>query len=368
MTRRVTSSTSESSGATATGGNRYRERFASRFSEDFFRPFAGTLVASSIGIGTYLGECDDADDASYAAAVRASLERGINLVDSSVNYRCQRSERLVGSVLHDAIAAGVVARDEVIVCTKGGYIPLDTNTPPTREAYLEYLQRTYVDPGIVSADELAGGGHSLSPSFLANQIQTSQANLGVRTIDVYYLHNPEQQLDYVQPARFRTLLRRAFTLLEERVESGDIGCYGCATWNGLRIPPDARGHLDLNELVTIARDVGGDKHHFRVVQLPVNLAMSEAVRAPTQNLGGRRVVPLLQAAEELGISVVASASLMQSRLTAGLPPAVRDSFPSLATDAQRAIAFVRSLPGVSSALVGMRSRTHVDENIGAALL
>jgi len=185
---------------------------------------------------------------------------------------------------------------------------------------------------------------------------------------VYYLHNPEQQLDYVQPARFRTLLRRAFTLLEERVESGDIGCYGCATWNGLRTPPDTRGHLDLSELVAIARDVGGENHHFRVVQLPVNLAMSEAVRTPTQRLGGKRVVPALQAATELGVSVVASASLMQARLTTGLPQAVRDSFPTLATDAQRAIAFVRSLPGITCALAGMRSPAHVDENIGAALL
>src|SRR5215212_6876873 len=121
MTRRGTVSTNEPSAATAAGGKRYRERHATRFTEDFFRPFAGNLVASSIGIGTYLGECDDADDASYAIALRASLERGMNLVDTSVNYRCQRSERVVGKVLRDAIADGVVARDEVIVCTKGGY-------------------------------------------------------------------------------------------------------------------------------------------------------------------------------------------------------------------------------------------------------
>jgi aryl-alcohol dehydrogenase-like predicted oxidoreductase len=313
-----------------------------------------------------LGECDDSEDASYAVAIRAALELGINVIDSSVNYRCQRSERTVGAALRDAIGAGAVARDEVIICTKGGYIPLDSSAPPTRDEYLAYFKRTFVDTGIVSADDVVGGGHSLSPSFLAHQIQSSQANLGVRTLDVYYLHNPEQQLDSVQPARFRTILRRAFALLEERVTSGDIGCYGCATWNGLRIPPDARGHLDLSELVGIARDVGGDDHHFRVVQLPVNLAMSEAVRAPTQRLGSRRVVPPLQAAAELGVSVVASATLMQSRLTSGLPAALRDTFPALTTDAQRAIAFVRSLPGVSCALVGMRSRDHVSENIAAA--
>ena len=363
MTRRGAPTTGKSQHATVAGTERFRQRFADGLAADYFRLFAGELVASSLGIGTYLGECDDVDDARYAVAVRGALDRGINVIDASINYRCQRSERTIGAVLREAIAAGTTARDEVIVCTKGGYIPLDASAPATREDYLRYLHETFVDPGIVSAEDVAGGGHSLSPSFLAHQIQASQTNLGVRTLDVYYLHNPEQQLDYVQPARFRTMIRRAFALLEERVASGDIGCYGCATWNGLRTPPDARGHLDLSELTAIARDVGGDNHHFRVVQLPINLAMSEAVRLPTQKLGGRRVVPLLQAAAELGISVLASATLMQSRLTDGLPAAVRESFPALTTDAQRAIAFVRALPGVTSALVGMRSLDHVEENL-----
>ena len=365
MTRRGSPSIGKDQGASPLGTARFQRRFADRFANDFFRPIAGELAASSLGIGTYLGDCEDADDEGYAAAIRAALERGINVIDSSINYRCQRSERVVGETLRAAIADGVVKRDEVIICTKGGYIPLDNSPPSTRDDYLAYLQRTFVEPGVVAPEDIVGGGHALSPSFIAHQIEASQANLGVRTLDVYYLHNPEQQLDSVQPARLRTILRRAFVLLEERVGSGDIGCYGCATWNGLRTPPDARGHLDLSEIVGIARDVGGDDHHFRAVQLPINLAMSEAIRLPTQRLGGRRVVPLLQATAELGISVVASASLMQSRLTTELPAAVRDSFPSLATDAQRALAFVRSLPGVTCALVGMRSLAHVDENVAA---
>ena len=367
MTRRGSPSTGKDQGASPLGTARFQRRFADRFADDFFRPFAGELAASSLGIGTYLGECNDTDDTSYAAAIRAALERGINVIDSSINYRCQRSERVVGETLRAAIADGLVKRDEVIICTKGGYVPLDGAPPRSRDDYLEYLQRTFVDPGIVAPEDIVGGGHALSPSFIAHQIKASQANLGVRTLDVYYLHNPEQQLDSVQPARLRTILRRAFALLEERVESVDIGCYGCATWNGLRTPPDTRGHLDLSELVGIARDVGGDNHHFRVVQLPINLAMSEAIRVPTQRLGGRRVVPPLQATAELGISVVASASLMQSRLTSELPGAVRDTFPSLTTDAQRALAFVRSLPGVTCALVGMRTLAHVEENVAAGM-
>jgi aryl-alcohol dehydrogenase-like predicted oxidoreductase len=103
--------------------------------------------------------------------------------------------------------------------------------------------------------------------------------------------------------------------------------------------------------------------------MPINLAMPEALRAPTQSLGGRRTVTALEAAAELGLAVVASAPLMQGRLAAGLPPDVRrvmdEVFPSLTTDAQRALAFVRTLPGVTAALVGMKSEAHVEENVAA---
>ena len=40
--------------------------------------------------------------------------------------------------------------------------------------------------------------------------------------------------------------------------------------------------------------------------------------------------------------------------------------PGLVTDAQRAIQFVRSTPGITCALVGMSSRKHVEENIATA--
>lgn len=347
--------------ATAEGTARYRLRFADALAGDFFRPLGG-LSASSIGVGTYLGECDDPEDARYAAAIRRALALGINLLDTAINYRCQRSERAVGQALRDAFADDGVRRDEVVVCTKGGYIPLDGAPPATREAYESYVRREFVDTGLLQPADIVAGGHALAAPFLAHQIARSRENLGLRTIDVYYLHNPEQQLDAVPPARFRTIARHAFAMLEERVAAGDLGCYGCATWNGFRTAPDARGHLNLAELVAIAREVGGDDHHFRVVQLPISLAMSEAVRLPTQRRG-QRTVPLLQAAAELGIAVVASATLMQGQLTHALPAQLRDAFPGLRTDAQRALAFVRSLPGVTSALVGMKSAEHVEENV-----
>jgi aryl-alcohol dehydrogenase-like predicted oxidoreductase len=352
--------------ATAEGTRRYAERFADRFADDFYRELGDALLGASIGLGTYLGSCDDADDASYRAAVLAALAGGCNLLDSAINYRCQHSERAVGRALADAVAAGTAARDEVIVCSKGGYVPLDDTPPASREAYEEYLRREFYDEGVMTPADVVAGGHCLTPGFLAHQVARSRANLGVDTIDVYYVHNPEQQLEVIDRGRFRQVLRRAFQALEERVAAGEIGCYGVATWAGLRTPPGTRTHLSLVELVELAREVAGDQHHLAVVQLPLNLALTEAVRLPTQPLPPNALVPLLQAAADLGVCVVASATLMQAQLAAGLPPQLRDAFPGHETDAQRAIAFVRALPGICAGLVGMRSAAHVEENLRSA--
>jgi len=351
--------------ATASGTRAYHARFATRFADDFSRPIAGGLSASSLGLGTYLGECDDADDAKYEAAIRDAVGGGINLLDSAINYRCQRSERAVGAALRGAVDDGVVRRAEVVVCTKGGYLPLEGAPPATRAEYQAYVEREFFAPGIMSPEDVVAGGHCIAPRYLEHQIAASRANLGMATLDVYYLHNPEQQLDVVDPERFRARLRDAFAALEARVAAGDVGCYGCATWNGLRVAPGTRGHLSLADLVAVATEVAGDAHHFRAVQLPINLAMGEAVRQPTQPLGGR-VVTVLEAAAALDLSVVASATLMQSQLTRDLPPQLQAAFPHLTTDAQRAIAFVRALPGVSAALVGMKNTEHLVENLGAA--
>lgn len=348
-----------SAAATAAYGGAHRERFEPAF----YRETTFGLTVSSIGIGTYLGECTDDEDARYIAAIRWGFAHGINIVDTAINYRCQRSERSVCNALQRAITAGDVARDQVVVCSKGGYIPLDGEPPATREDYEAYVQREFYDAGIVAPDDVVAGGHSLASTFLKYCIARSRQNLGVRTIDVYYLHNPEQQLAAVTPARLRARLRVAFAALEEAVARRDIGVYGVATWNGLRVQPDARGHLSLADLVETAREVAGDQHHFRAVQLPVNLAMAEAVREPTQRLDSREPMTALEAADALGLTVVASASLMQGQLTQGLPEPVRALFPNAASDAARALTFVRALPAVTTALVGTRDVSHLRENL-----
>jgi aryl-alcohol dehydrogenase-like predicted oxidoreductase len=351
--------------ATPGGTARYRARHAGHFARDFYRAGPLGLTFSSIGIGTYLGDDTDVDDAAYTDAVRVALASGVNVIDGAINYRCQRSERAIGRALHGTLLAGDVARDEIVVCTKGGYVPLDDYPPATPEGYQGYLRREFYARNVMTPKDVVSGGHCLTPDFLRECLRRSRANLGVDVVDVYYVHNPEQQLAAVAYDELLDRLRAAFAALEECVERGEIGVYGCATWQGLRVEPGARGHIGLADLVQLAREIAGDAHHFRIVQLPINLAMPEAVRLPTQPLPGGKIVPVLEAARELGLSVTASATLMQSQLTVNLPRAVRDVFPALRTDAQRALAFVRSLPGVTTALVGMKQQAHLDENLGA---
>lgn len=349
--------------ATPEGTHSYAARFAVGFINGFYREAFSGLMTSSIGMGTYLGECDDTEDRRYVELLTAGIDNGINLVDTAVNYRCQRSERAVGNALNRAIQAGVASRNEVIVCTKGGYIPLDGSPPATREEYKAYLASEYFDSGIMTPKDVVAGGHCLKPRFLADQIQRSRTNLGVSCIDVFYVHNPEQQLDTLSRPEFLDVMREAFAELETQVANGTIANYGCATWNGFRVFPANRNYLSLSELLAAATDVGGKDHHLRAIQLPINLAMTEAGRSPTQH-NGTTNLPLVEIAKEFGVSVIASAALMQSQLTRDLPATVKTLFPGFDTDAQRAIAFVRSLP-VASALVGMRSTDHLEENLGA---
>ena len=349
--------------ASGPGTEGYCREFEQQFVANYFRPTSFGLTASSIGIGTYLGEANSRDDDAYETTIRAAVNRGINLIDTAINYRGQRSEQAIGAAIQELIAAGEATREELIVCTKGGYIPLGREAPATRDEYQAYVKREFIDQEVIRLEEIVAGGHSLAPRFLRYCLAKSRQNLGVRTIDVYYVHNPGQQLAAVSRDELRSRLRAAFIMLEEAAARGEIGVYGCATWDSLRLAPGHRGHVALEDVVAIARELAGDAHHCRVVQLPISLAMPEAARDATQPLNGK-LVSALDAAAALGLTVVASAPLMQAKLTTGLPDALRVPFPRCTSDAQRAIEFVRSMPGVTTALVGMKRVEHVEENLG----
>jgi aryl-alcohol dehydrogenase-like predicted oxidoreductase len=315
--------------ATPEGTGRYRERFPhGHFSEQH------GLVLSSIGIGTYLGNADAATDESYTRSVVRAVQLGVNVIDSAANYRFQRSERSIGEALKILTNEHGIAREELVICTKGGYLPFD-GAPPRNVR--EYVNDTFVKSGIASFDDIVAGSHCMTPSYLQSQLDQSLRNMNIECVDVYYIHNPESQLGHVSEDEFYHRLKLAFERLEENRSHGKLAHYGVATWNGFRTPPNSGGHHSLARMVELAREIGGEQHGFHFIQLPFNVAMPEGL-------------DVIDEAERLGVTVVASASLLQGRI----PP-------------QTAIEFARSIPGITTALIGMSRVEHVEENLAADL-
>ncbi len=349
-----------SGSATLNGTERYRRRFDGKIPAEHFRKAQGVWM-SSIGLGTYLGNCDDATDQEYHQAAVRAVESGCNVIDSAINYRFQRSERAIGTALKELATKGY-NRDEIVISSKGGFIPYDGTAPKDPRRYIE---QTFIQPGLATPADIVSGCHCMTPKYLLNQLDCSLRNFDLESIDVYYLHNPETQLGNITAAEFDARLVNAFEALEEAVAADKISLYGMATWNGYRNPRDAQDYLSLAHMIALAEKAGGKNHHFKVIQLPLNLGMSEALSIQNQ-LWRDKPHTLLEAAQQLGLTVMCSASVLQGQLTRNLPPIIQETFPGLQTDGQRALQFVRSTPGVTTALVGMKQTNHVDENLQTA--
>lgn len=343
--------------ATREGTQHYAERFAGRAAAGHFRQAAGGILASSIGIGTYLGEPDAATDRGYTDSVVAAVEGGFNVIDSAINYRFQRSERSVGAALRQLLEKGF-SRDEMILCTKAGFLTPDGEMPADPD---EYFAREYLSRQLFRAEDIAQSCHCMSPAFLADQLERSRNNLGVQCVDVFYLHNPETQLQEIGRAAFRDGVAAAFAFLEAAVTDGKIAAYGMATWNAFREDVRSAGYLSLEDMISIARETAGEDHHFRFVQLPFNLAMPEALMRPNQIVAGKTMA-MVQAARAVGVTLISSAALLQGQLTKKLPSYMAATL-GLHSNSALALQFARSAPGITTALVGMSRVDHVNANL-----
>ncbi|WP_277553273.1 aldo/keto reductase [Halobaculum limi] len=349
--------------ATSSGTWGYRDRFGDRFGRTYFRRF-GPGVVSSVGLGTYLGDPTDADDEGYRTALTTALESGVNLVDTASNYRCGRSERVVGEALREA----ATARESVVVASKAGFLPFDGDRPADPSGY---VRERFLDTGLVDPADLARGSHCIAPDFLDAMLDRSLDALDVDTVDCYFVHNPEMQLAVRDRDAVYDQVEAAFETLERRRATGDIGAYGVATWEAFRVPADHDAHLDLAETLARAEaaadTVGVDDHGLRAVQLPFNVRMADAFTVPAHDADGEDgPVTALEFCHREGLSVFASASIGQGELAReGAIPSDVEARVEGDTPAQRALNFARSAPAVTAALVGCRQRAHVRENIAA---
>ncbi len=330
-----------------------RNHFAGK---EHFRHFLD-LTLSSIGIGTYLGDANDATDNLVRDAIKKSVLSGINVIDTAINYRSQKAERSVGRALSELLQESSVRREEVFISTKNGYV---TNDADVNEEFWQYIHNSLVKPGIIQSNDITTGYHCMTVPYLEQQLNQSLKNLGFDCVDLVYLHNAaEGQLVDISKEEFMKKLKEAFEFYERQRKNGNIRFYGMATWDCFRVPKENPQYLLLEDVIKIAREVGGNEHGFRFIQLPYNMYLDQALVLKNQFVNNSNM-SILEAAIKFGIGVFTSVPLMQAKL---LAPNTIPEFSGLAKASHRALQFVRSTPGVLAPLVGQKSISHVAENL-----
>jgi aryl-alcohol dehydrogenase-like predicted oxidoreductase len=314
------------------------------------------LTLSNVGIGTYLGQPDSATDLLVKNAVKKSIVSGINVIDTAINYRAQKAERAVGQAISELIDEHKITRNQVFVSTKNGYV---TNDGDLKEDFWQYVKREYVSNGVIGEGDVSSGYHCMTLPYLEDQLNRSLKNLGLDCVDLLYLHNAvEGQIQDISKEQFLKNLKDVFEFYEKKRKEGKIRFYGMATWECYRTDPGNLQFLSLEDTLNLAKQVGGENHGLRFIQLPYNLYLDQAIMKKNQTVNGKQV-SILDAANEFGIGVFTSAPLMQGKLLApGIMPEFGNLKPSL-----RALQFIRSSPGVLAPLVGHKLEPHVDENL-----
>jgi Predicted oxidoreductases (related to aryl-alcohol dehydrogenases) len=234
-----------------------------------FKPLGTTgLWCHPLGFGCYRIE---EDNPSHEAALRAYLEQGGNLIDTSANYTDGGSERTIGRIVRE------IDRSAVILVTKAGYIQGDNMRLAQSRKFPEVVK---YGPGL---------WHCIHPEFLATQIERSRERMGVATLDIFLLHNPEyflmacakRSITAADNEEFYRRIREAFAFLEEQVASGVVRFYGISS-NHFPLPANDPTHVSLARCLSEAESVTPN-HHFRVVQFPLNLFETGAVTEINNN-------------------------------------------------------------------------------------
>jgi aryl-alcohol dehydrogenase-like predicted oxidoreductase len=348
--------------ATDSGTKRYMEYAIQRGKpSNHFRLFDG-LYLSSIGMGTYLGELSTEDDNAMENAVYESIKSGaINVIDTAINYRAMKSEKSIGRALLRLRKEGVISRDQVFICTKNGYITNDGDYPSID--VMEYMQRMFISTGIIKPDEISSGYNVLNPNYIERCIEKSLTNMHLSAIDLVYIHNAfESWHEDIKREEFMQMLSRVFEVYERYRSINKIRYYGMATWTCFRVPPDNKEYLSLEEVVNLAKKVGGKQHGFRFIQLPYNLAYSEALLLKGQNVGTEKNLTILEAAEKLNIKVFTSIPLFQSRLLRAQIP----DYMGLTDQVTKLVQVIRSSPSVIAPLIGYKKPQHIEQNLKIA--
>jgi len=346
--------------ATKEGTFSYLKKFG-KYSNDFYR-FNGELFFPSLGIGTYKAEPYKEENyiINYSEAIKTALRNGIHFIDTAINYRYQMSEREIGETLTEMFASGEIKREEVIIASKAGFIPLDFPFPDNPYGW---IQENIIKGGLATKEEIIIDQHCMTPAYLRWSCEQSLKNLGLETIDIFFLHNPETQLGYVDEETFYAQIEAAFELFETLRTEGKIMAYGIAAWNGFLYEEEHTEYISLGKVMEIARRIGGEQHGFKYLQSPFNMAKPHAYSYANQQCEDGMYYPLMHACARFGLSYLGSSPLLQKNLfKRPFAPKIGELMnTSELTDVASALQFARSA-GAITAIFGAVTPAHVIDN------
>ena len=121
----------------------------------------------------------------------------INFVDTAINFRYQKSERIIRTAFQYLEDQNKIKREEIFISSKGGIIPEDAKTGMTVEQTISKL----IKDRIIESDDVFEMS-CLEPKFIRKQIMQSKLNLGVEQIDCYSLNLPEIWLGKISKPEF----------------------------------------------------------------------------------------------------------------------------------------------------------------------
>jgi len=227
---------------------------------------------SNFAFGTY--RISDLNP-QHITTLKEAITSGIKMIDTSSNYMDGGAERAIALALRDFSDE---KKSTIEIVSKFGYIQ-NTNMQRHKENpfedVVEYSDDCY---------------HSISKSFMQEQLTLSLQRLEIQKIDCYLIHNPEYYLldainkNIPKDERLDEIYRRisdSFIALEEEVQNGRILSYGISS-NSFSKKSTDLDFLPYEDLITLAEDavkyVGGKKHHFTTIQLPINLLEREGLK------------------------------------------------------------------------------------------
>ena len=240
---------------------------------------------SNFAFGTY--RISD-QNPQHIAALKEAINSGISMIDTSSNYMNGGAERAIALAFREFDDDLI---DNIEVVSKFGYIQN------------ENMQRHLETPFDEVVEYSPTCFHSISQTFIQDQLTHTLSRLEMQTLDCYLIHNPEYYLldainkGVTKDDRLDEMYKRlfdAFMALELEVKNGRIQSYGISS-NSFSKPRSSEEFLPYEDLLTLAEDaaqeVGNEVHSFTTIELPINILELDGLKcASWSHENGLRVL------------------------------------------------------------------------------